>query len=667
MWYDNNFRRHLCDMHIEEWDEHFLENFSPEFYFSMLKKADVQTAMLYFQSHVGYCYWPTQTGHMHRAFAGREDAMRRLADMCRADGIAVVGYYSLIYNNWAYYAHPEWRMVYPDGETFVDKGERYGLCCPNNGDYRAFVAAQIEEMADYFTFDGMFFDMPFWTHACYCPACQARWAEEVGGTLPETSDLQDERWQLHVQKRHEWMGEFAHFAEREMKKIRPGVTISQNFASAICSFHDEKWWCSDSVNDACDYAAGDLYGGLAEQSLACKFYRNISKNQPFEYMTSRCNPNLQRHTLTKSPDQLQAATMVTCAHHGAMLVIDAIDPDGGMHPEVYDRIGDAFALEKQYEPYLTGEPLEDVGVFYNLLRKGNVRGQEFGAHSGALQMCKTLMEAHIPYGVVSNGTLEGLQRFRLVAVPYANTLSEQNVQALADYVTSGGTLYFSGAEDAEMLTRLLDAQREGETRETMTYVAAQPHAAALFQGYDASAPLPFHCSLPVVRMGVDAEVLATITLPYTARSDTRFASIHADPPGVATRIPAFVRRRLGKGTVLWSAAPMEQEEIADYKRILYNVFASACPAWSVYSDAPDDVELVTFRDGDVWRMSAVNLSGKAVVRETAPFAVRIKADCAAKAVRLLPDGQPVPTQYRDGYVCFQTRSLRIFDMYEIQF
>ena len=58
-WYSDQFRRHLCDMHIEDWDDSFLSEFSPETYCEMLKKANMQGAMLYWQSHVGYCNWPS--------------------------------------------------------------------------------------------------------------------------------------------------------------------------------------------------------------------------------------------------------------------------------------------------------------------------------------------------------------------------------------------------------------------------------------------------------------------------------------------------------------------------------------------------------------------------------------------------------------------------------
>jgi len=67
-WFSHCYRRNLVDMHIEDWSDEFLSKFSPEIYVDNLKKAHIQAPMIYLQSHVGHCYFPTKVGHMHRAF-----------------------------------------------------------------------------------------------------------------------------------------------------------------------------------------------------------------------------------------------------------------------------------------------------------------------------------------------------------------------------------------------------------------------------------------------------------------------------------------------------------------------------------------------------------------------------------------------------------------------
>jgi len=55
-WYEKSYRRNLVDMHIDDWDESFLSRLDPKTYVELLKKAQVQSAMVYANSHVGYCY-----------------------------------------------------------------------------------------------------------------------------------------------------------------------------------------------------------------------------------------------------------------------------------------------------------------------------------------------------------------------------------------------------------------------------------------------------------------------------------------------------------------------------------------------------------------------------------------------------------------------------------
>ena len=173
MWYKNSYRRHLLDMHINDWGEGvFLRDFSPESYVENLKRANVKSAMIYLQSHVGFCHYPSKSGHTHPAFLENPDAMKRLTDLCHQNGIDVTAYYSINYNNIEAEAHPDWMIAPMKGDAELEFGnERYGLCCPNNPNYREFVKVQIKELLEYADFDGLFFDMPFWRYPCRCKYC----------------------------------------------------------------------------------------------------------------------------------------------------------------------------------------------------------------------------------------------------------------------------------------------------------------------------------------------------------------------------------------------------------------------------------------------------------------------------------------------------------------
>ena len=676
MWYEKSYRRHLCDMHIEDWDDAFLSEFSPQAYYENLVRAKIQNAMIYFQSHVGYCYFPTKTGYMHKAFNGKEDSIKHLVHLCRRGGISVTGYYSLIYNNWAHDAHPQWRMVMSDGKSRRDRekddgttARRYGFCCPNNRDYRQFVFSQMKEMNDYFDFEGMFFDMLFWPHMCYCESCRERWAREVGGDIPQVEDWNNQSWLLHVRKRSEWMGEFAQAVTDEMKRLRPSVSVEHNFASAVLPH----WGtcCNEPVNNACDYAGGDLYGGILEQSFTCKFYQSITRNQPFEYMFSRCEPNLKSHTVTKSHDMMSASVFLTCAHHGATLVIDAIDPVGTLDERVYERIGDIFEEEKKYEPFLTGEMITDAGVYYSLKSKYTLNGNTFANHSCAVNTVKTMIENHVSVGVT--GGWQDLSRYKVLFASCLTREDDYDNDRIAEYVKNGGRLYFSGGGNPRLVELMLGARISRFTDENVVYIAPKYNAEDGFAPFNLKYPLPFNGRVPVLEGAEDCEIMASIVLPYTQPDKKQFSSIHSNPPGIATAIPAVIFKSYGKGQVIWSAAPIEYLEGFHYKKAVLYLMEKLRPIdeRSLISDAPKKVELVSFRDENILYISAVHLNEEYEAEPLRSFDIKVRTSKAPKSVVLLPQEEEVSCSYDGNYVSFEAgkpfgaEKKAVFAMYKI--
>ena len=201
-WYSDSFRRNLVDMHIEDWDDRFLSQFDADQYYANLKRANIRSAMIYFHSHIGYSYYPTRVGKMHRAFVGKEDSIRRLTELCRAGGIDVIGYYSLVFNTFEEDRHPEWRIIDAQDESSErQRGSRYGHCCPNNKEYRNYIEAQIKEIAEYFCVDGMFYDMTYWHGICHCPACKKRYFEEEKKEIPTFVDVSNSEFQCFMKKK----------------------------------------------------------------------------------------------------------------------------------------------------------------------------------------------------------------------------------------------------------------------------------------------------------------------------------------------------------------------------------------------------------------------------------------------------------------------------------
>ena len=679
MWYSHAYRRHLCDMHIADWDESFLRDFSPEKYVENLKAAKIQNAMIYFQSHVGLCFYPTECGVMHKALTGREDLMKRTVELCYKNGISVTGYYSLNFNTLEHDRHPAWRMLMENGKSWRENGfdvmptsdmdpmtqksGRYGLCCPNNMEYRQFVYRQIDEMLSYFKVDGLFFDMPFWQHTCYCDNCRARWKKEVGTPFPKGEVKHGSELHLTLmRKKYEWMGEWSQAVFDYVKSINKNISVEQNFAAGISD--DSNNGCGEEVNSACDFVGGDLYGGMLNHSLACKFYKNITKNQPFEYMFSRCKPGLRSHTLTKSVDEMTAEVMMTAAHHGATLVIDAIDPVGTQDERVYERVGQVFDKQIPYEEYFVGDMVEDVGLYYSIKSRFSDDGGIINNKDGCIGASKAMISNHIPFGVT--GSFYGLDEYRVIVIPMLSA-QDDDTERILDYIERGGKVYFSGAKNTKLCEKLMKARFLGYTDEKNVYIAPEKEFKSLFGWFNEKYPLPFETHAPILSGVGNGKVVAKCTLPYTRPQESKFASIHSDPPGRATQLPAMVEGSYGKGHFFWSAMPIEAIDYDEYRKIFLNSIHRLLDgeSMSFLSTAPDNVEITLFEDDECFYINTIQLDERSVMPDVPSFNIKIRCTENVKRVELLPSKREMLFEKKGEYISFDTLPMHVFSMYRI--
>lgn len=673
-WYKDSYRRNLVDMHINDWSAEFLSELDPDAYFEYLRKARVDGVMLYLQSHAGLCHYPTKTGVMHANLVGREDVMRRLVNKCRENGISVVGYYSLIFNTREEDRHPEWRLVSDrvTGTSAHQRGSRYGRCCPNNAEYREFLKAQIAEIRDYFELDGIFYDMTYWSGVCYCESCRERFERETGiARLPDMDDLGAENAMLFMKKRNEWLEEFCSFVTDYTRRIFPsGFTVSHNNAYEVAGDWHEAVW--EGVSDKCDYCTGDLYGDIYDHSFCMKFYQGATKNMPFEYMVSRFSKNLQQHTLSKTQTELDQDVLLTAAHHGANFVIDAMDPVGTLNMSVAELIGNAYEREMPYERFIrSGEAVADVAVWYSTTGRYNTEGQDFNSRTCAGVLSKTLNRAHVPFCVIGNTASRRLSQYKFVFAPAIAGLEEAQREDVISYVRGGGTLMLSGVEDVGLLKAFFGAEIKGFTDVKNTYVAPRKHAEELFFGFDKKYPLAMTHRHPLVsEYAQDTEVLATLTLPYShPERPLEFASIHSNPPGVATAYPAVMRRSFGKGEVIWTGLPIEGYDSYHHRVVTLNILREYLSedAQTVIVRAPAQVEIVSFADKDFFEVSAVDLGITEEHRHIEPFEISVRLPKEPRALYLLPELSPVEFRYEDGRAVFMTRELDLFDMYRFEY
>ncbi len=596
--YRDSYARVLVDMHIPDWDERLLAAYEPSAVVSAVAATGATALMVYFQSHVGLCYWPTTSGRQHRAFCGSDPMIETLAAAERLN-LPVCAYYSVNFNNWAYLENPSWRMV-PSAPGMIGGGllqrERYGLCCFNNPEYRQFVHRQASEILQGYAIDAIFYDMVWWMSVCECTHCHARYRAQTGFEVPRRIDWLDADWCCYQAAREAWLTEFAVELRERAKRLRPEIDVYHNFALGMTNWTRGVSFESSSGHD---FLGGDFYGGRAEQLVISRLMLNLSQTRPVEFMTS-ASANLAEHEQLKEVEELQTQCQAATASGSAFLMIAALDPDGGLNPGLLGNMRAAFKEAQPYARFLGGEPVEDIGVYFSSESKMSFAESgldlselpnnpmdypHFAAVRGA---CRILQRAHLPFGVITRKQLTQLDRYRVVLLPNLLRMDSQEIEVFRRYVADGGQLYSSGATSltstagvraddfllADVFGCHFECFEEGLT------IHLKPCASAVLDAIHPQRYLSHRLekSSLVTRLRAVAEgtALATLVLPAsypnTGSVDGQdWVSIHSSPPWHSTAQPTVVENSYGSGRSIYCVADLEAGNSAAHERLLLSL------------------------------------------------------------------------------------------------
>ncbi len=697
----------LVDMHINEWNDKFLVKYDPVRMADLYEQAGLTSAMFYCQSHIGLCYWPTQSGKMHANLHGRDIVAEMLKELAKRN-IAACGYYSVIFNNWAFLEYPEWRQHAP-WQNVTDRrdlgcfaGSRYGLVCPNNPDYRAFVNTQIDEMVGGYCFEGMFYDMTFWPCMCMCPHCRDRFRGEHHAEFPDKIDWFGTDWCRFQLAREHWMAEFAQTVTDYTKKVHaqhhpqaPAIAVYHN-----CATLSRSWSMGSSIDsaNASDFLGGDFYGDPLDQLVICKLMSNLTNQAPLEFMTSRC-VSLQDHERTKSYDEMEMAAKAATLFSGAFLFIDAVNADGTVNTPVYKRVGKIFRDTARYEPYLGGRQIEDIGVYFGNdarvdlaengldMRNSDIWKKDYPHMKAIRGICRMLQQHHMPFGVVTRKQLGDLGRYKVLVLPNVVRMTQEEVAAVRKYVAAGGKLYASRysslvesrgvRHDDFMLADVFGCHLAADDLGKVTYlkpgngtvaklIAPQRYLSHIGMGNCEGA------SSLRLAPGATGEVLATLTLPYDKEwgglGDQKWISIHSSPPWQDTDSPVIVLNTFGRGRCIYSSADLEMVESEANDRLMGHLLgllldeplsygADTHPSvWMNAADQPDSKRIVVGFLNNQSQLPAISLP-------RVPFTLRPPA--GRKFTRLLsaPTLKPVKfTLDADGTLHAAAGRLKVFSM-----
>jgi hypothetical protein len=679
MRYLGRYRRMLLDMHISDFEERFLRRYEPARMAELYERANLSAVMFYCKSHVGLCNWPTKVGRMHPGLGGR-DVTAELLDELRTRDIAVCAYHSLIFDNWAYLEHPEWRME-PLGSEFGILGPRYGICCPNNPGYRAYEREQVTDLLTRYGFDAVFYDMTFWPAVCGCEHCREQYRSEGGEDIPAALDWTSPNWCAFQAARERWIRGFARTMTDLAKEHQGDVPVYHNFYPSQAS-----WLLGTpfTIAEEQDFCGGDYYGDEIEQLVWCKQMHHLSRRRPPEFMTSVVESAPGDHVSLRSEDSLQLRAYANAALDSASLFIDAIDPGGTVEESIYALVGRVYAKTAPYEPYLGGEPIEDIAIYASSESRVELAQRELRTSLRALAPVQyvrsirgsatALQQAHLPFGIITRRQLGDLGRYRVIVLPNVVRMDAEEVEAFRAYVAAGGRLYASrytslietkGVRHPDfMLADLFGCHLEAEESAPRT-VYLNP-IGALASSISPQRYLSFQPSHGAAAGGLlrlrpgEGTRLATLTLPYAhpepGRVDRRnWASIHSSPPWEDTDVPVVVASNFGSGRCVYSAVEIEAIGHEASRRLFVTLVRELLDGPASFEvDAHPAVWVNAFDQPEAGRVQINFLNP---LRKSGPlpaftvrFELRPPSGASFRTLSRVPDGAPVPFEIGGGGV-----------------
>lgn len=677
----NAYARILVDNHITEDDPSFMSKFDPGEYVRMMKKAQVDAAMVSACCHNGNCYYRTKAGHMHKNLQGR-DIFGEVVTLLRHEGISPLAYSTVLYYRHAAIHHPEWRSLFVDGSQ---RYRRTWYICPNNPEYVRFAKEILLEIVAY-DIDGIFIDMTFWSGVCVCDACKKKYQGQFGRQIPMTIDWNDKNW-VHFQRtREQWLSDFAHDLTQTIKAIKPNITVIHQVGVILLGYNYAQ---SFEMSQANDYASGDFYGGRDQQRLGTKIMAAFSKTIPYEWMTSRC-VTLYDHTSTKSEAELASSAATTLANGGAYFFIDAINPDGTLNPDAYDRLGRVASFLAPFKKKVAAlRPVicADTGLYFSMpshisedyngksLREvidpaNNMDpSSDLPAIKELLGTSIILNRAKIPYRIIADNkaSLEGL---KTIIINHAMFMSEAEVDRLREFVAEGGTLiatgmtsYYNLAGETTgdfALNDLFGVSFTGKKTKRINYLVTE-------QGQFVACERP----APIVKT-TGAEVLAQIAEPMFDPDDfEQFASYHSNPPGPISRHPGLTLNKFGKGRCVYlcsSQLILQQDAQQSFGEALFKKYAAS--ALLIDTNSPPCVEIT------ILRSTQQNVLLVCFVNDQQEFpdvpiynlnvTIRLPDGIVAGSCRTLSDNQRLDLLHEDCGITINLPCLKTIEVVEIQ-
>jgi hypothetical protein len=582
------FKRIYISQHYEEWDPRFFENYDVNKLIKVIDEVDPDYMEITARTHNGLWFCDVGMGQMHKGLKG-VDQLKAFIDHFHAKGKPVMAYVSTVWDKTLYELHPEWRQVDKQGAPLLRAGGSqtnaatslaagsaqsrhsgsFGSVVCLNSPYKEYLVSMIQQLVKTHDIDGIFFDMCFFTRAfCYCPSCRRLFREEYDADLPLNENWDDPLFRKFVKFKLHSNYVFVKEICSAVRSANPRLVINVQYQIGNANSLSGQTLAIGALPDFL-YMDHYIRNGYLRSSIWTKMAASIGKYRPEVGIITRPGSHNDAPNM-KSLDQLRSDAFTALAAGGAVQFFDIMWADGTLQQAMWDRIRQVFSEIKTREKWLGGKPSAAVAVFYSeKTRIWYGRGEmEDRYEANFFGVCRSLMEEHIPFTILTSLDGQALSRCQVLLLPNAVCMSEGEVQAVRAFVKAGGGVVCTektslwdedgNPGDEYRLADVLGISHVGETA----------NFSRVFSRFDTE-------KAPARRLPADglmtnwgvaqkidtkgAEVLARLVYPYAEPTGERFVNVMANPPAVNTDWPACTVNRYGNGKAVYFAGAPDRD------------------------------------------------------------------------------------------------------------
>jgi hypothetical protein len=637
-------RQFLCkchpDFHIPA-DAVVGEGFDGDAYARRLKECSVEAVAFFAKCHYGHSYYPTKVGYVHPRL--RKDMLGEVARGCRKHGIGVVAYYSTFYDRHAAELHPDWAQRDREGKT---SGGPFIAVCANSPYVKELMLPQCIEVVTQYGIDELLLDTMSWSRPCYCEHCRRLFGRDI------PLSAQDPHWLQYVRWYKGRFDEFFSGIPAAIHEAAPRVAVCHNWMYSLR--------LPETAPPSVDRLIGDSQASSVTASTHCRYWAGTGL--PFDYMVGRFLHGLGDWNSAPA-DRLKAIAATSVANGGGFYIIDRQFPDGSLDEPAYEALRETFGFVRERAAAVQGTcHVPEIAVLNALSTVNGADGRRFSLYEERLAKAAgfagaaQLLVEHGRHFTGLNEEMLGKRMgdYRVVILPEQEGLPAELLGKLEAYVRNGGRLLITQSDcDEAVDERLLDlagVRFRGFTSLQYGYVGAQT-------------PIVVRGRFAKSERASAAEVYPYV-VPMGAEERGRTFGHGCAPPAGRGDFPAVASRKLGKGEVVYVAAPAFRS-YRDYPShlvadLMLGLVGRLLPDPIARLTAPPHVELVlTRRDNDLF-VHLVNHSGKDLLsKEGVPvmfhapeirgIRLEIRTGPAGARVCATPSGKELPCTTRGEY------------------